>query len=185
MLTLSERWFTTQTYSFVRAATATGSKPTMTAPRWCKPYGRIRKTSRRLSGVLTANSVEPSGVSASGRTWPDSNKVKEERKAGRSGAHTREQQRTEERQMPEKTDGYVHRRPPAIGGRSKRPPPDQSPTGGTSCASPLALRLLAAHGEEVPVIGYYSVDDVGDEILYPAKRLVKQNNGRKRSVFTE
>ena len=37
MLTLSERWLTTQTSLFVRAATATGSRPTGTEPVWVRP----------------------------------------------------------------------------------------------------------------------------------------------------
>src|SRR5439155_1351934 len=59
------------------AATATGSRPTETDPRWCKPSSTTRKTSSRLSGVLAAYNVLPLGESASGRTEPDSNRVYE------------------------------------------------------------------------------------------------------------
>ncbi len=70
MLTLSERWFTTHTSVSVRAATATGSRPTGTEPTCVSPAGATSKISSRLSGVLTANSRVPSGDSASGRTCP-------------------------------------------------------------------------------------------------------------------
>jgi hypothetical protein len=39
MLTLSERWFTTHTSPLVRAATATGSRPTATEPVWSGSAG--------------------------------------------------------------------------------------------------------------------------------------------------
>ena len=76
MLTLSERWLTTQTSLLVRAATATGSMPTSTEPRGSARRRRPRRSPSRLSGVLTANSRVPSGDSASGRTCPLSNSVK-------------------------------------------------------------------------------------------------------------
>ena len=69
MLTLSERWFTTQTSVLVRAATATGSIPTRTEPEWVSvPSSSTSKSSSRLSGVFTAKSVSPSGEIARGRT---------------------------------------------------------------------------------------------------------------------
>jgi len=77
MLTLSERWLTTHTSSFVRAATATGSIPTGIESTWVRPPPPTSKTSRRLSGVLTANNWPPSGDRASGRTWPLSKVMKE------------------------------------------------------------------------------------------------------------
>ena len=42
---------------------------------WTSPCSRIRKTSRRLSGVLTANRCRLSGDMASGRTCPLSKSV--------------------------------------------------------------------------------------------------------------
>ena len=77
MLTLSERWFTTQTSSFVRAATATGSMPTGTAPAGVSPPAPTSKISSVLSGVFTAKSRWPSGESATGRTCPLSNSTKD------------------------------------------------------------------------------------------------------------
>ncbi len=71
MLTLSERWFTTQTSETLRIATATGSRPTAT--RYCNigmPEERS-KTSSDPFGVLTAKRNCP--LVASGRTWPASN----------------------------------------------------------------------------------------------------------------
>ncbi len=76
MLTLSERWFTTHTSSLLRAATATGSSPTGTDVRCFRPLCVMSKISRRLSGVLTANSAFLSGDSARGRTWPVSKSQK-------------------------------------------------------------------------------------------------------------
>ena len=55
MLMLSERWFTTQTSLFERAATATGSSPTGTEPTCASVPPWTSKISSRLSGVLTAN----------------------------------------------------------------------------------------------------------------------------------
>jgi hypothetical protein len=78
MLTLSERWFTTHTSVFERAATATGSRPTGMESTCFSPRLPIRKISRRLSGVLTAKRCMPSGDSASGRTWPLSNSVNDD-----------------------------------------------------------------------------------------------------------
>ena len=69
-LTLSERWLTTHTSPSVRAATATGSRPTGTDPRWVRPPAATAKISSRSSGVLTANSRVPSGDNANGRTGP-------------------------------------------------------------------------------------------------------------------
>ena len=54
MLTLSDRWLTTQTSSSLRAATATGSSPTGTDEIWVRVPAVTWKISRRLSGVLTA-----------------------------------------------------------------------------------------------------------------------------------
>ena len=70
MLTLSDKWFTTQTSLALRAATATGSIPTGTDAARRSPPPFRSKISRRSSGVFTANSRVPSGDSASGRTWP-------------------------------------------------------------------------------------------------------------------
>ena len=68
MLTLSERWFTTHTSPLVRAATATGSRPTGTESACVSPPAETSKISSRSSGVSTANRRVPSGESASGRT---------------------------------------------------------------------------------------------------------------------
>src|SRR5205823_4853424 len=87
MLTLSERWFTTQTSPFERAATATGSRPTGTEPACVSPPADTAKISSRSSGVLTANSRLPSGESASGRTWPLS-KVTNEAPSGGAAARS-------------------------------------------------------------------------------------------------
>src|SRR5262249_53067052 len=67
MLMLSERWLTTQTSVLVRAATATGSKPTGTEPVCVRPPASTAKISRRFAGGLTANHRVPSGVNANGR----------------------------------------------------------------------------------------------------------------------
>ena len=67
-LTLSDRWLTTQTSVLLRAATATGSRPTGTRVISCRLPLLIWKMSRVLFGVLTANSLVPSGDLASGRT---------------------------------------------------------------------------------------------------------------------
>jgi hypothetical protein len=78
MLTLSERWFTTHTSVFDRAATATGSSPTG-IDNSCASEPSVPsmvKTSSRLSGVFAAKSRPPSGLIASGRTWPLSKVVK-------------------------------------------------------------------------------------------------------------
>ena len=72
-LTLSERWFTTQTSPLSRAATATGSRPTGTRAANARPPAVTLKISSEPLGVLTANSRVPSGDSAIGRTWPLSN----------------------------------------------------------------------------------------------------------------
>ena len=56
-LTLSERWFTTQTSVSLRAATATGSRPTGTDAACVRlPSAATAKISSRLSGVFTAKS---------------------------------------------------------------------------------------------------------------------------------
>jgi hypothetical protein len=75
MLTLSDRWLTTQTSLLLRAATATGSMPTGTEALWCRPWPSTPNTSSRPAGVLTAKSRFPSGDIARGRTWPASKSV--------------------------------------------------------------------------------------------------------------
>ncbi len=87
-LTLSERWLTTQTSSSLRAATATGSRPTVMEARCSRPLFPTRKTSRRLSGVLAAKRSLPLGDSARGRTWPLSKSVKLPPALLRSGGRT-------------------------------------------------------------------------------------------------
>src|ERR1700733_11994701 len=73
MLTLSEMRFVTQTSVFVRADTATGSRPTGTR-NFIVGLPEVRsKTSSVPLGVFTAKSVVPSGDIARGRTWPLSN----------------------------------------------------------------------------------------------------------------
>ena len=65
-LTLSERWFTTQTSSLLRAATATGSRPTgMRAARLRLPVAPMLKTSSVWFGVLTAKRNLPLAMAAS------------------------------------------------------------------------------------------------------------------------
>ena len=54
MLTLSERWFTTQTSPALRIATDTGSRPTGTDASFATPPAPTRSTSSALSGVFTA-----------------------------------------------------------------------------------------------------------------------------------
>src|SRR5262245_62339055 len=77
MLTLSERWLTTQASRFVRAATATGSRPTGTETRCLRsPSCLTSYTSNLASGVLVASKSFLSGVNASGRTCPLSKVVK-------------------------------------------------------------------------------------------------------------
>src|SRR3954452_9687536 len=83
MLTLSERWLTTQTSWLFRAATATGSRPTGMELVWMSARFWTRKTSRRLSGVLTANRRGLAGDSASGRTCPLSKRVNEDAAFGK------------------------------------------------------------------------------------------------------
>src|SRR5579859_2310931 len=73
MLTLSDRWLTTQTSELVRAATATGSRPTGTRAANVIPLAVTLKISRVAFGVFTANRCVPSGDSAIGRTGPLSN----------------------------------------------------------------------------------------------------------------
>ena len=75
-LTLSDRWLTTQISLSVRAATATGSRPTGTRAKSCRPVGVMLKMSSVLFGVLTANRRVPSGDCAIGRTWPLSKAMK-------------------------------------------------------------------------------------------------------------
>src|SRR5262245_46331515 len=74
MLTLSERWLTTQASTcperFVRVATATGSSPTGTSAASVSPPELMSKMASRLSGVFTATRRFPPGAIASGRTWP-------------------------------------------------------------------------------------------------------------------
>ena len=73
MLTLSDSRFTTQASASVRAATATGSSPTATEASCVGlPASSSEKTSSLPSGVFTASSRSREGVSATGRTWPDS-----------------------------------------------------------------------------------------------------------------
>ena len=76
-LTLSERWFTTQTSLLFRAATATGSMPTGTRPWKTTPAGVMLNISSVPLGVFTANSMVPSGDIAMGRTGPLSNSTNE------------------------------------------------------------------------------------------------------------
>ena len=73
MLTLSESRFVTHTSVLLRAATATGSRPTGTRIFEAGNPEVRSKTSSVPLGVLTANSVLPSGDMASGRTGPLSN----------------------------------------------------------------------------------------------------------------
>ena len=80
MLTLSERWFTTQTSAFA----ARRDRDRLEADRHRADVreaaaASTAKISSRLSGVLTAKSRSPSGDSASGRTWPLSNATKSAR----------------------------------------------------------------------------------------------------------
>ena len=77
MLTLSDSRLTTQTSSFVRAATATGSIPTGIEAAGTRAPATTSKTSSVLSGVLQAKSRLPSGDSARGRTGPLSNAMKD------------------------------------------------------------------------------------------------------------
>src|SRR5262245_52728161 len=66
-LTLSETRLTTQTSLLLRAATATGSRPTVTDDSGVRPCAVRRKISRRESGTFVTNSRVPSGDKASGR----------------------------------------------------------------------------------------------------------------------
>src|SRR5580698_5222011 len=76
MLTLSERRLVTQISVFVRAATATGSRPTGTR-NFTVGLPEVRsKTSSVPFGVFTAKRVVPSGEIARGLTWPLSNSTK-------------------------------------------------------------------------------------------------------------
>jgi hypothetical protein len=70
ILTLSERWLTTQTWPLLLTPTATGSRPTATDSTWFgTPLLRLN-ISRWLSGVLTAYKIMPSADIANGLTWP-------------------------------------------------------------------------------------------------------------------
>src|SRR5262245_6530951 len=78
MLTLSERWFTTQTSVFERTAIATGSMPTGTENAGeSTPPSPTLNTSSRLSWMFVTNSRVLSGDSATGRTGPLSNSMNE------------------------------------------------------------------------------------------------------------
>ena len=69
-LTLSERKFATHASLSVRAVTDTGSRPTRTECSSVRvPVAPTVKISRRASGVFTARSRPPEGVSTSGWTW--------------------------------------------------------------------------------------------------------------------
>src|SRR4029079_12411944 len=70
MLTSSDSVFTTQASVFERAATDTGSSPTGTSATRTGEGPVTSNTLRRLSGVFTTSTREPSGVIASGWTWP-------------------------------------------------------------------------------------------------------------------
>ncbi len=72
ILTLSERWFTTQTSPALRTATATGSNPTYTELSDCKPASVTVKMSSDPLGKLATNNRLPSADKAKGRTGPDS-----------------------------------------------------------------------------------------------------------------
>ena len=76
MLMLSDMWLTTQTSVLLRAATATGSRPTGTWAVCVSEPTPIWYASSVPFGVLTANSVLPSGDLANGRTCPLSNVMK-------------------------------------------------------------------------------------------------------------
>ena len=54
MLTLSERWLTTQTFPFGATATAHGSMPTGTEAVFTRPTSETAKIASWLSGMLTA-----------------------------------------------------------------------------------------------------------------------------------
>lgn len=72
MLMLSERWLTTQASPSVRSDTATGSRPTGTAPARTGVSPLTSKISRYPSGVFTAYSRCASDDSASGLEGIDS-----------------------------------------------------------------------------------------------------------------
>src|SRR5450432_413700 len=75
ILTLSERWLTTQTSPGRYSAMATGSSPTGTEVTGSSLRPSILKISRRLSGVFVAYRNLPSAPRVSGRTCPLSNSV--------------------------------------------------------------------------------------------------------------
>ena len=82
MLTLSDRWLTTQTSLLVRAATATGSRPTGTEPTCVSAAAVDGEDLEPVVGrVEREQPCSPSGESASGRTWPLS-KVTKDASAG-------------------------------------------------------------------------------------------------------
>ena len=112
MLTLSERWFTTQISLLVRAATDTGSRPTGTEPEAVRPPAPTSKISSVLSGVLTTNNRVPSGESASGLTCPLS-KATNEAAAGateRTRGASRTSRRRAARFSNSRTSGAVQLR---------------------------------------------------------------------------
>ena len=67
-LTLSETWLTTHASAYVRARTETGCSPQGTDPIATRPCAVTAKTSSRSSAVLTASSLDASGVRSSGLT---------------------------------------------------------------------------------------------------------------------
>src|SRR5260221_14530292 len=84
MLTLSERWLTTQASVSVRALTVTGSRPTgMVAWGLGLPSLATAKTSRVAAGGLTARRRAPDGVGAIG--WRGEASKLAESAAGRPG----------------------------------------------------------------------------------------------------
>ena len=74
MLTLSERWLTTQSSLSFGAAKATGSRPTGIEKMW---FGTEPSAyaSTWASGVFATYNHTPLGDMAIGRTWPDSKSV--------------------------------------------------------------------------------------------------------------
>ena len=71
-LTESLIWFTTHASPLPRTRTDTGSSPTGTEPRAVGTPPTRSNTSRRASGVFTATSVRPLGVTSTGWVCGDS-----------------------------------------------------------------------------------------------------------------
>ena len=147
MLTLSERWLTTQTSPLLRAATATGSMPTGTELRWLRPppdnvedlqrvVGRVDRVERRAVGRQGQGAHEPA-FELDERRLPGGGRGGEQEQGGcrrqSHGAETDETKRDVPPALATRNPVADHRSPPP-----KLSVADLSP-GNTGNPGPLAL----------------------------------------------